>query len=320
MIAAARGWASARRRGARRRLLIGRGRAEKLTRRVDRRMNSLLVGVPRIHAWTRAADRHANRLLLRVWPPLGRLLRRGRAFSLCWARRAWRLLRPVTVRLFRALAWVERRLLRARDIAVRLAVRASGLLPPEAAICATIVAVAACLVVSQFVDYRAVEIGQPGYAGLAAAEPPTVGAEPTGAAHSYLLLPVAGLAALVGLLAMRTSRRRAENGRRAAGIGPWTAMGGTIFALGALALAVALLVDMPAGLDEGAEASRFSGTTAVLTDGFYAELASAAGLMLGGALLSRKPQRVRDRHRYRPRKPSLARTQGGRRRARTSSA
>ena len=63
-----------------------------------------------------------------------------------------------------------------------------------------ILASAVCLVVSQFVTYSSVEIGQPAYAGLTAAAPPTVGGEGAGEAHSYLLIPLA-------LLAARSSRR-----------------------------------------------------------------------------------------------------------------
>ena len=46
---------------------------------------------------------------------------------------------------------------------------------------------------------------------------------------------------------------------------------------------------MPAGLDLSGQASRFAGATAVLTDGFYAQLAAAAGMMLGGLLLLLAP-------------------------------
>jgi len=300
---------------ARRRAIVARGRAEKLTRVVDRRANAVLVGLPRVAIWTRAVDRRANSLLLRAWPPLSRSMRRLRRV----AASVWRRLRPLAVRLFRLLAWLERRLLRARDLAVRAATRASAVLTPRRAICATIVAAAACLAVSQFVDYRAVEVGQPGYAGLPAASPPTVAPEEAGEAHSYLLLPVAALAALLALLPVRQPRRRAENRAPAAEIGPSAVRRGwVVFALGALALAVALLVDMPAGLDTGAEAARFAGAEAVLRDGFYAELAAAAGLMLGGMLLIVAPKAAA-RYHARPcriRISSFARAASGLRRRR----
>jgi hypothetical protein len=292
MIAAGRRGSTGGRSRSRRRILIARGRAERLTRQVDKRVNRLLVGGPRVRAWTGAVDRRANTLLVRSWPPLARVLTRLRRL----VRRAWALLRPWMARLFRALAALERRLLRGRDLGIRAATRASAVLTPQRGIGLVVVASAACLAVAQFVEYRAVEIGQPGYAGLSAVTPPTEAAETAGEAHVYLLLPVALLAAMLAMLAVRNPRRRG--------------LGRVVFALGALSLAVALLVDLPAGLDAGAETSRFSGATAVLLDGFYAEIAAAAGLMLGGALLSRAP-RERERQRHRLRKPSLASVWGG---------
>jgi hypothetical protein len=269
-----------------------RGRAERLTRQVDRRVNRLLVEAPRVRAWTGAMDRRANVLLLRSWPGVERLLRRLRRL----ASRAWRRLRPVAVRLFRLLSALERRLLRTRDLAIRAATRASAVVTPQRAIGTTIVASAACLAVAQFVEYRAVEIGQPGYAGLPAATPPTVAAETAGEAHAYLLAPVALLAAALAMAAMRTPRRRGEKSTPGRLFGPSAArrrlqgLGRVVFLLGLLSLAVVLLVDLPAGLDAGAETSRFSGATAVLFEGFYAEIAAATGLMLGGALLILAPK------------------------------
>jgi hypothetical protein len=216
----------------------------------------------------------------------------------------------------RALAFADRRARSAGARAARAATRASGVITPERAICGVIVASAACLLCSQFVDYRAVEVGRPGYAGLpSAASAPTVGAETPVDAHSYLLVAVAALAGALGVAAARTGRRR---------------LGRVVFLLGLLSVAVVLLVDRPAGLDAGSQASIFSGAAAVLQAGFYAELAAAGGLMLGGMLLTAAPRARkskvsrRDRPRkvdasrwYRLRKPSLARTQGGLARERT---
>jgi len=185
-------------------------------------------------------------------------------------------LRPAGALLFRGLAVLERWLLRATAWAQRAATRASAILTPQRAICLTILASAGCLIAAQFVDYRAVEIGQPGYAGLSAATAPTVGAETAGQAHAYLLVPVALLAGLLALIALRNDGRRG--------------LGRIVFALGLLSLAVILLVDLPAGLDAGAEATRFSGAKAVLYDGFYAQIAAAAGLILAGALLVVAPK------------------------------
>lgn len=252
--------------------MVARVRAEAFTKSADRRLNALLVQGPRVAARTRAVDQRLNRLLEQAWPPLARIARRGRSL----AGRLGRRLRPAAVFLLRRLAWLERRLLRVKSRAARAATRASGVLTPQRAICLAILASAAALIVSQFVDYRAVEIGQPGYAGLPAAEAPTVGAKTAGEAHAYLLVPLALVAGALALAALRNERRRG--------------LGRIVFALGAVALAVALLVDLPAGLDASTESVRFSGAEAVLYDGFYAEMAAAAGLMLGGALLVLAPK------------------------------
>jgi hypothetical protein len=222
--------------------------------------------------------------MVRAWPPLARLARRVANYGRRSVRWIGRRLRPVGVLLLRGFSLLERRLLRARDLAIRAATRASAALTPERAICLVILASGAFLVASQFVHYRGVEVGQPGYAGLPGATPPLVAVEPAGAAHAYLLAPVGALAIALGLVAARTGRNR---------------LGRVVFALGLASLAVALLVDRPAGLDAGAQAARFSGATAVLQSGYYAELAAAAGLMLGGLLLVLAP-RAAARYHARP--------------------
>jgi hypothetical protein len=185
-------------------------------------------------------------------------------------------LRPPAAVLFRLLGRVERLLLRTVSRGLRLATRLSAVLTQDRATCLVVVAAAGCLIAAQFVEYRAVEIGQAGYAGLPSATAPTVSAETAGQAHAYLLIPVALLAAALAVVVLRNERRRG--------------LGRVVSALGLLSLAVILLIDRPAGLDLGAEASRFSGAEAVLEDGFYVEIAAAAGLILGGALLVSAPK------------------------------
>lgn len=231
-----------------------------------------LVMRVRLERLTRRVDRGANRVLTRAWPRLARGARRVRALGVRLGKR----MRPVGVRLLRFLSVIEKRLLRLAAWAQRAATRASGVLTPQRAICLTIIASAACLIAAQFVDYRAVEVGQPGYAGLSAASAPTVDTQAAGQAHAYLLVPIALLAGALALMALRRERRRG--------------LGRVVFMLGLLSLAVILLVDLPSGLDVGAEASRFAGAKAVLYDGFYAQIAAAAGLMLGGALLVVAPK------------------------------
>jgi hypothetical protein len=228
---------------------------------------------------TRQADRAAAGRIEKLRPALIRLGRRLRSGGVRLAKALDRRLRPAGVLALRLFARGERWLRRASALAIKGATRASAMLTPQRAACGAIVAAALCLVVSQFVDFRSVEIGQPGYAGLAAAAPPTVAPKTPVDVHSYLLIPIALLAAAcAAAMALRPGRR---------------GLGRVVIALGLLSIAVILLVDLPAGLDEGAEVSRFSGATAVLENGFYAQLAAAAGLVLGGLLYYARPCRIR---------------------------
>jgi hypothetical protein len=211
-------------------------------------------------------------------PVLARRLLRWRTIAVLVTKTLGRRLRPVAVLVLRGFSKAERGLRRAGAASARGATRASSVVTPQRAICGMTIAAAACLVVSQFASYRGVEIGQPAYAGLPAASPPTVGVKTAGEAHSYVLIPIALIAAIVATMALRTGRR---------------GLGRVLIALGALGIAVILLVDLPAGLDAGAQSSRFAGATAVLDDGFYAELAAAAGLVLGGLLYYARPCRIR---------------------------
>jgi hypothetical protein len=217
------------------------------------------------------------------------------------------LLRPAGACLFRGIAHAETWIRSACAVAVRLATRASAVVTPQRAIGVVVVATGACLIASQYLDYRAVEIGQPGYAGLTSvAHPPTVDVRTAGDAHSYLLVPLGLIAIVLGALAAARERRR---------------LGLAVAALGLAAIAVILLVDLPSGLDEGAQTSRFAGAEAVLEDGFYAELAAASGLVLAGLLYYARPCRIRTNssgraasaRRRRPRPPASSRATVARR-------
>lgn len=214
----------------------------------------------------------AARRAARLFRPLARRAVRFLDPRLRWigARLRW-----IGARLFNALAWGERWLRRLGSVAWRATRRVAAELTLPRSACALVLFSAVGLLVSQFLDYRAVEIGQPGYAGLPAAAPPTVGAQPAGWAHSYMLLAPALLAAALAALALRRNRPR---------------LGRLVFVLGLVSLAVVLLADLPAGLDAGAESSRFAGAHAILLGGFWLELASALGLILGGLLLAAAPK------------------------------
>jgi hypothetical protein len=227
---------------------------------------------------TRRVDRAAARRIEKLRPVLARLVRRLRTNGTRFAKALGKRLRPVGVFVLRLFSRGERWLRRASSLAIKGATRASAVLTPQRAVCGVVVASALCLVVSQFVDFRSVEIGQPGYAGLAAAAAPTVAPKTPVDVHSYVLIPIALLAAIAAAMALRPERR---------------GLGRVVIALGLLSIAVILLVDLPAGLDEGSETARFSGATAVLENGFYAQLAAAAGLVLGGLLYYARPCRIR---------------------------
>ncbi len=227
---------------------------------------------------TRQIDRALARQIERARPKLVRGLRQAHALGLRVAKAIAKRLRPIGVLVLRGFGYGERLLRRVATASARGATRASALLTPARGICLLILGAAVCLVVSQFVTYSSVEIGQPAYAGLTAAAPPTVGAEDAGQAHSYVLIPIALIAAIVATMMLRTERRGLSR---------------IVVALGLLCIALILIVDLPAGLDVGAQSSLFSGATAVLESGFYAELAAAAGLVIGGLLYYARPCRIR---------------------------
>lgn len=247
--------------------------------------------------WSRSVDRAVNRGLERAHPVLVRGAHRSRALAKRAAAVASPILRPVGTLLFRVIARGERWVRSTTTAAVRAATRVSAIVTPRRAIGAVIVAAGICLIASQFLDYRAVEIGQPGYAELGSvARPPTIDVKTAGDAHGYLLVPLGLIAIAVGALAAGRERRRLGLGAAA---------------LGLIAIATILLVDLPNGLDAGAQTSRFAGAEAVLEDGFYAELAAASGLVLAGLLYYARPCRIRTNssgraasaRRRRPRRP-----------------
>jgi hypothetical protein len=227
---------------------------------------------------TRQVDRAAARRIEKLRPTLAKRSKQLRDGTVRLAKALGKRLRPLGVLVLRVFGRGERWLRRASALTVRGATRASAAITPRRAICGVIFASALCLVVAQFVDFRSVEIGQPGYAGLASTTAPTVAAKTPVDVHSYALIPIALLAAVAGAMALSPKRR---------------GLGRVVVAFGLLSIAVILLVDLPAGLDEGAQAARFSGATAVLENGFYAQLAAAAGLVLGGLLYYARPCRIR---------------------------
>lgn len=252
-------------------------------------------------AFSRRLDRAANRGLERAYPPLRQAWRIALPTLLAVTALAWRGTRPLLRLLFLALAFAEGTLLAGGRTAARAATTAAGVLTPRRAIGLVIAGAGALLVVSQFLDYHAVRIvAGPEYAyGIELAKAPTVDVRAAGQAHAYALVPVGTVAILLGLVLILRGGRAA----RLAALGAIVA--------GAVSLAVILLVDLPHGLDVGAQASRFAGASAVLEEGFSAELAAAGGVVLGGVLYYARPclirisssGRVASARRRRPRRP-----------------
>jgi hypothetical protein len=174
---------------------------------------------------------------------------------------------------------------------------AERVVTPERAVAAVVVAAALVLGASQFVDYRGVEIGAPAYADVQTVAPaPQTDRETTGSVHGYAMLPVAALVLLALVLTLRGRWRAAR----------------IISALGLLAIAVSLLHDARRGLEEGPAALAYQGAHAVLIEGFWLQLISAAVLVITGLLLARY---ARATHGAAPRRaPGEAPGRGGRRR------
>lgn len=141
--------------------------------------------------------------------------------------------------------------------------------------------------VSQFFDYHGVEVDAPGYAGRLGAEVPVpiTGTETAGSAHLWLLLPVAAVAVLLVLATFRGRPRLA----------------GGVSLCGVIGIAIAIAIDLPQGLDAGRPGLAFTGTQAVLLEGFWAEVACSAVLILSGGLLALYSRRVRGEARRRDR-------------------
>jgi hypothetical protein len=191
---------------------------------------------------------------------------------------------------------------RARSVGGRSLVLAERYVTPERVLVVVIAAAAACLAYSQFVDYRGVQVGQPQYSQVSTiAPPPQTDQVRAGAAHAYVLVPLAAIAVAIAVVALVSGRWR---------------LGRLVSAIGLIGIVISLAVDLPKGLDAGTAGIAFAGAKATLTDGFYAQLAASAVLVLCGWVLSinlrqragvvTRSRRAR-RRRLRPRRaPSVA--------------
>jgi hypothetical protein len=188
---------------------------------------------------------------LQLWLAIAEPL--GAAVLFVWERLVLPVAVMVTELARRALEWAE-----------------DEVTPARAAVAVALGATAA-LAASQFFDYREVTAGTPAYSGVEAVAPaPPVSSDPTGAAHAWVMLPIAALALAVIVLATR---------------GRWQ-LSRLLIPLGLIVIGVAILVDVPAGLDEGSAATEYQGAEASLLEGFWAQVAAGATLIVCGPLLA----------------------------------
>jgi hypothetical protein len=167
---------------------------------------------------------------------------------------------------------------------------------PEYALAAVAAACCAALAGAQFVDYSGVVVDAGAYGGKLGtiAPAPVASQHLTGTAHAYALLPVAAIGLILIALTLA---------------GRWR-FGRLVALCGLIGLGVALIVDLPKGLDTGRAGLAYSGTAARLEGGFYVELAASAMLLLTGTLLATtvhkahpEPRRPRARRGLRARRP-----------------
>ena len=178
--------------------------------------------------------------------------------------------------VFRLAGLVERAVLAVIDtghaVGGRLISVAERELTPQRMLVFVIAVCGGLLIYSQFVAYRGVEVGQPDYSAVSTIAPaPQTDRVHAGAAHAYVLIPVALLAIGIAVAALVTGR--------------WK-LGRLVALLGVIGIAVSLAIDLPKGLDAGTAGTAFAGAHATLTEGFYAQIFASAVLVLCGWTLA----------------------------------
>jgi hypothetical protein len=236
---------------------------EKRSRPRRRRISK--PSAPRLEG-LRSASRSGARATVRQTAPGARRLIGGIAG----------LLGRLAALLLRIAGLAERAVLTIVDAVTGIGGRALGFaerqLTPERVLVAVIAAAGGLLVYSQFVAYRGVEVGQPQYSEVSTVAPaPQTDRIDAGAAHAYVLIPLAAIAVAIALLALLSGRWR---------------LGRLVSLIGLLGIAISLAIDLPKGLDAGTAGTAFAGAKATMTEGFYAQLAASAVLVLCGWVLS----------------------------------
>ncbi len=243
-----------------------RGRRRRSKRPAARRKPAALGGVRSASRSGARATRSGARATVRqAGPGIGRMLARIAAllgWLLAWVLRLAGLIERVVLAVIDAGLTVGERL-------VSLGERE---LTPRRMLVFVIAVCGGLLIYSQFVDYRGVEVGQPDYSAVSTIAPaPQTDRVHAGAAHAYVLIPVALLAIGIAVAALVTGR--------------WK-LGRLVALLGVIGIAVSLAIDLPKGLDPGTAGTAFAGAHATLTEGFYAQVSASAVLVLCGWTLA----------------------------------
>ncbi|HMT06340.1 MAG TPA: hypothetical protein PKD76_12465 [Solirubrobacterales bacterium] len=182
-------------------------------------------------------------------------------------------------------------------VAIGGAIRAADrVVTPQRALLVVSAAAAILLAVSQFKGLGAIEIGQPGYAGIEdLARAPTIDHTTPAGVHTKIMVPVAIAALLavvvIALGSLRAQARRFSRWRRLASM--------VLVTVGLLSLVVTLLIDLPRAMDTTDAELAYADVSAVLLSGFWLELASGAALAISGLALLFEPSADRVRRRER---------------------
>jgi hypothetical protein len=152
--------------------------------------------------------------------------------------------------------------------AVRFAER---VVTPARALAVVALSATLTLGASQFIDYRAVEIGAPSYRGVGTVAPaPEMDQQTPRSAHGLTVLGLAVAAFFVTVFAIGGRWRLAR----------------LLPLFGLAVIAISLLVDAPEGLREGVAETVYGGAEATLLGGFWAQLCSGVTLVVTGPLLA----------------------------------
>lgn len=204
----------------------------------------------------------------------------------------------------RGLKAFGRLVVRASAAAGRTVVALDQVLTPHRALILVAGIAAILLGVSQYKALGAIEIGQPGYAGIEdLARAPAIDRTTPAGVHTQILVPIAAVAfaavVMIALGSVASFSARFARWRRLAAM--------TLVTIGLLSLIVTLLIDLPRATDTTEAAIAYADVGAVLLSGFWLELAAGAALGIAGLALLLEPAPGRAPEKRRQRQSSRVR-------------